>query len=500
MWQLNQKIVKDVKVVLDDIGGVCQRCYLRCAGVKNSKLIQEAGEIKDEECPEPASKIAKTLPCRLCIGLLEERYMESAFQSIEKALKEEQYDETHFTVALSLPVSLTLRHHAICLYLATKVPDFDDDDVIPIKQVWKWLFPKRIEKRIGKKFVTGHNCEFYIELQLDFENDEMELGQLQKMCQEEYAERKKQRVKYHMGLVTRVGAEKSLETVPEKVFRTHYQVPPKEPETLLTRKVVLKHDSCFVAGRYNKFSRELPQTPWILDGKKVFETSVEELIASKIKDKMKVDDSRFSSSGREDVDVRMLGRGRPFLFELINPRQVHLSQDELTKMQQSINESTQDVFVRDLQIVSKASINALKEGEDQKKKTYNALCTLPKNQKIEEVKAKLEGIKDLQLAQQTPIRVLHRRPDANRSRTVYFMEVQPLQRLFDQDNQKLFLLKLATQAGTYVKEFVHGDFGRTEPNLAQILGCDVDILALDVEEIDLDWPPRLDKCDEGILT
>ena len=81
MWQLNQKIVKDVRVVLDDIGGVCQRCYLRCAGVKNSKLIQEAGEIIDEEC-EPASKIAKTLPCRLCIGLLEERYMESAFQSV----------------------------------------------------------------------------------------------------------------------------------------------------------------------------------------------------------------------------------------------------------------------------------------------------------------------------------------------------------------------------------------------------------------------------------
>ena len=192
-------------------------------------------------------------------------------------------------------------------------------------------------------------------------------------------------------------------------------------------------------------------------------------------------DSRFSSSGREDVDVRMLGRGRPFLFEMVNPRRVHLSQDELTKIQENINESSQDVFVRDLQIVSKASINALKEGEDQKKKTYTALCTLPKTHHIEEVKAKLEGIKDLQLAQQTPIRVLHRRPDANRRRTVYFMEVQPLQRLFDQDQQKLFLLKLATQAGTYVKEFVHGDFGRTEPNVSQILGCDVDILALDVE-------------------
>ena len=86
MWQLNQKIVKDVKVVLDDIGGVCPRCYLRCAGVKNSKLIQEAGEIKGDEGDEPASKIAKTLPCRLCIGLLEERYMESSFQSVSTTL------------------------------------------------------------------------------------------------------------------------------------------------------------------------------------------------------------------------------------------------------------------------------------------------------------------------------------------------------------------------------------------------------------------------------
>ena len=45
----------------------------------------------------------------------------------------------------------------------------------------------------------------------------------------------------------------------------------------------------------------------------------------------------------------------------------------------------------------------------------------------------------------------------------------------------LFKLTLCTQAGTYVKEFVHGDFGRTSPNLCSILDCDVDIIALDVE-------------------
>jgi tRNA U54 and U55 pseudouridine synthase Pus10 len=43
-----------------------------------------------------------------------------------------------------------------------------------------------------------------------------------------------------------------------------------------------------------------------------------------------------------------------------------------------------------------------------------------------------------------------------------------------------FRLRLTTQAGAYVKEFVHGDFGRTKPNLTMILDRFVDILELDV--------------------
>jgi tRNA U54 and U55 pseudouridine synthase Pus10 len=33
-------------------------------------------------------------------------------------------------------------------------------------------------------------------------------------------------------------------------------------------------------------------------------------------------------------------------------------------------------------------------------------------------------------------------------------------------NARFFLLDLETEAGTYVKEFVHGDMGRTQPSLA----------------------------------
>ena len=34
---------------------------------------------------------------------------------------------------------------------------------------------------------------------------------------------------------------------------------------------------------------------------------------------------------------------------------------------------------------------------------------------------------------------------------------------------------------SYIKEFVHGDFGRTKPNLTSLLGADCDILELDVQ-------------------
>ena len=43
-----------------------------------------------------------------------------------------------------------------------------------------------------------------------------------------------------------------------------------------------------------------------------------------------------------------------------------------------------------------------------------------------------------------------------------------------------------------MKEFVHGDFGRTFPNVGSILSCEADIISLDVIEVGLAWPPFLD--------
>lgn len=46
------------------------------------------------------------------------------------------------------------------------------------------------------------------------------------------------------------------------------------------------------------------------------------------------------------------------------------------------------------------------------------------------------------------------------------------------------------QAGTYVKEFCHGDESRTKPSLTSLLSCDqpIKVLELDVTEIHMDFP------------
>jgi tRNA pseudouridine synthase 10 len=82
----------------------------------------------------------------------------------------------------------------------------------------------------------------------------------------------------------------------------------------------------------------------------------------------------------------------------------------------------------------------------------------------------------LELKQHTPIRVLHRRSKMIRVRHVLTLAAKRI------DNH-YFRLNLSTDAGTYVKEFVHGDLGRTVPSVSSLLGCKTDIMELDCEGI-----------------
>lgn len=65
----------------------------------------------------------------------------------------------------------------------------------------------------------------------------------------------------------------------------------------------------YIGGRYRKLSRDLSQTPWILNGKRMKEESVQEIICKVICPFFGLDLEEqkemviFMGSGREDVDV-----------------------------------------------------------------------------------------------------------------------------------------------------------------------------------------------------
>ena len=88
------------------------------------------------------------------------------------------YDADHFTIAVSLPVSLAIRSHSMNIFLSEKLETFDEDDVVPIKQVWKWLFSAKVGKFVDKKYVSGDACEFFVELEILHKEDAEELEAL----------------------------------------------------------------------------------------------------------------------------------------------------------------------------------------------------------------------------------------------------------------------------------------------------------------------------------
>lgn len=47
------------------------------------------------------------------------------------------------------------------------------------------------------------------------------------------------------------------------------------------------------------------------------------------------------AGGREDADVRMMGEGRPFVLELINPQRTTPSTEELSHVERTLAQADQ---------------------------------------------------------------------------------------------------------------------------------------------------------------
>ena len=271
---------------------------------------------------------------------------------------------------------------------------------------------------------------------------------------------------------------------------THVTVPPAPVAAPAAPHAVVWRGSVFVGARYVKHVRGLPQTPWYetVDGKRtrIQESSVQELVQAAVLRLMGSPACIFQSSGREDTDVRMLGEGRPFMLELFDAKHAFPTEAEFAAAAASVHEasggrvSINGTFARIPREVASAKMHFDREN---KSKTYAALVRLDRPW-TDADRATLAAVKDMDITQRTPVRVLPRRALMDRTRVIHSCRVMEpgefaVDRELAADGHEAYVA-IESGAGTYIKEFVHSDLGRTEPSMCSLLGADADILLLDV--------------------
>ena len=254
--------------------------------------------------------------------------------------------------------------------------------------------------------------------------------------------------------------------------------------------VELQVKPLFIYGRYRKYRRGIPQTRWFCrecHGKgcvrcnftgKMYAESVEELIKSSIIDVYGAKDVILHGCGREDIDARMLGSGRPFVVELREPKR--RQRVDLRALEEKVNEENRaKLEVTNLEYVNREMVAQIKNTSA--RKTYRMLVELRgavAESKLREAVKELDGAV---IEQRTPSRVVHRRADLIRSRRIYEMKLLNY-------SGSTCELEVKCDGGLYVKELISGDRGRTRPNLSDLLGTGIEaeVKELDVIDVELD--------------
>jgi len=248
-------------------------------------------------------------------------------------------------------------------------------------------------------------------------------------------------------------------------------------------KVKIQINPLYIEGKYNKFKRGIPQTKWPctkckgrgceecdFTGKQ-YPESVEELISEHVLKLTKGREAKFHGAGREDIDVLMLGSGRPFVLEIKEPRIRKLDFPKLEEEINKINEGK--TSYHNLHPCERGRKAEIKQSSPDTYKVYSAMV------KCDEAfdEDKLKEITELdEIHQQTPLRVLRRRADKVRIKHVFDLSYEVI-------DDKTFRMKIKTEGGLYIKELISGDEGRSHPNISEILGVSAICEQLDVIEV-----------------
>jgi tRNA pseudouridine synthase 10 len=252
-----------------------------------------------------------------------------------------------------------------------------------------------------------------------------------------------------------------------------------------TGKIETQINPIFIESRYRKLIRGIPQTKWPCSKckgmgcescnhtGKMYPETVEELISEDAIKSAQGTGAKFHGAGREDIDVKMLGKGRTFVLEIKEPK---IREIDLKKLEETVNEHAKGkVEISEMKFVAKDRRAVIKESSRDTYKVYKATVEVDDDIDI----SLLDSLKSMKVInQRTPIRVSHRRADKIRTREVRKLEYKKL-------DSRMLELVIECEGGLYIKELISGDENRSKPSVTEILGTCAKCVELDVLDVNI---------------
>ncbi|KAI6242763.1 DNA topoisomerase [Aphelenchoides fujianensis] len=420
----------------------------------------------------PAEKtrvVEQPFECPHCFGILSDDQLR---QEIAAHVREEfakgEFDGDTFILAINIPISMFLRQAVFGRLMGDS---WNTREMSP-KNLFANLLLKDIEKACPARGSLTSDLELTITLeQEEFASSDTDFL-LAHFPRQLLNNRKRQAGELDLNsLCTKVKINEIQSSMTDEIAKKYRLA---SPSKRCTFSISFQREAIYVAGRYCKDSRSLPQSPWTADSNIPPRPghSVSEKIAGVMKRWCEADDTRFVASGREDVDVKLINARKAGVFK---KEQLERT---LADIRAEINRDP-EVSVSELVRATSQKVEELKRRRRRTppSATRRSLLT-------DGMLERLNAAAPVMITQPTVVRVLKRRPLHDRPREIYTMKATRV-------DQFHFQLEVSTQAGTYIKEFVHGDFGRTVPSVGTLMGLEAeqaDILELDVVDVDLEWP------------
>ncbi len=287
----------------------------------------------------------------------------------------------------------------------------------------------------------------------------------------------------------------SISRLLEKILRK--KVNTLEPDIriifdAINDRIEIVPSSIYVYGRYLKLKRNIRQTREYCKFCKgagciecdysgyTKDPSIEGYLLEEFRNRFLGSSSVLHAAGREDIDVITYNTGRPFVIEIKRPLKRNLNLKEIESFLNKRNEGF--VLIKNLKYVKREVMEKINVFSKYDEKTYRLLVEFEDEISKEMLERLEKEFTNKVIAQRTPLRVLYRRADKVRYKTVYEIKAKRI------DERRVEFL-IRCQGGLYIKELAHGDQNRTSPSIYSFLGIPFKIMFLDIISI----APELEK-------